>query len=550
MAQNKNRSENKTDEYKIFLAAIMLLGLFLSVYFFYGPSPINGADNYIYATAAYQLSHGQFGQVAGGGVLDQQYILIAGIGIFFLLFGASPLTSALFGILCFLATIFVVYMIGEKLYSKRAGILCALFYSFNPLAVVNASYVGDNGPMALFVSLCVLFLVLGIKEKESRYRNYVLSGFFGLIGILVTIQSIIILAFAVMVLLACLLIERKRSYLKNIKGFAVGLIIAFCVIAILGLLAALNPLYIIDLNVHAYSTLAGATPQLSQYLEWLFPFNLQSHYSTLVGYFSSGNIQSALSSASKMIASDFLTPSAFQYAANQSEGLFGYFAAASAIYLALRLNRSVLIPSAWLAITLLYLGMGTASLTSYVPILYAYPRLMMLFLPAIALLIGFAANDVLCLATSRGSKAIVLAKRIIGSVLLPIGLVLSIFLFANSVLIVQYIDLSQYHYVLPMMQVGTYIDSLPQNAIVYTRTDIPVIFYTGFRANILGFDTSNYDCSILKNGSYVAIPINPALASACNLQIAYFPTAMPNSTYSLFNTPSVHQYYNLTVYRR
>ena len=515
------KKKNKEEDCRFYAAALVMvlaLGSFLSLAFFYGPSPINGADNYLYSDFAHRLSQGNLRSVADSGVLAQQYILIAGIAAFYALLGPSRLSSSLFGVACFLLTIIAIYLIGEKLYNRKAGLLSALFYSFNPIAVVNSSYVGDNGPMALFVSLCILFLVFAFKEEKDgrRHLYYALSGFFSLIGVLVTSQSILILPVAGIVLLFHTFKDRNKKALIDMGFFAMGILISLLVIMPLGIYANNNPLYIFTLNSRIYSSLPpNAQPQFQSYVGWLFPFN---------------PLQQTLNS--------LFNAHAVQYGANQSDGFFGYFAAIGLLYLAARRNKRVLIPALWFIFTLLYLGLGTLSFSRYVPIGISYPRLMLLFIPAMALIIGFAAANLL------EFKRPALHDRV--SVVLLAAL--ATFLFLNSLLIIQYVGVSQYAYVEPLLQVSKFMGNLPANTTIYTP-GIPLSAYTDYRYNYLFLPAIEADCSGLRSGSYVVMDPNASIESACSLQKLFTPQPDNSlSTYDLFRYSAFGTYGNITVY--
>ncbi len=509
----------KPDKYRrICMAALVLvlaLGSFLSLAFFYGPSPINGADNYLYSDFAHRLSQGNLRAVADSGVLAQQYILIAGIAAFYTLLGPSRLSSSLFGVMCFLLTLIALYLMGTKLYGRRAGLLSAFFYAFNPIAVINSSYVGDNGPMALLVSLCIMFAVFAIKEDKTgkRHLYYALSGFFSLIGILVTSQSILILPVAGIIVLFYAIKDRDKKALINVGFFAVGIAMALSVIMLLGMYAHNDPLYILTLNSRIYSSLPGALPQFNNYVGWLFP-SLPQNLNNLF------NVH------------------AIQYGANQSDGLFGYFAAIGLLYLIVQRDRRVLVPVLWFAFTFLYLGLGTLSFSRYIPIGLAYPRLMLIFIPAMALIMGFAASNVLAFKKAGPLNYL--------SIVLLVAMIS--FLFLNSLLIIRYIDLSQYAYIEPLLQISKFIGTLPANATIYSPA-IPLSLYTHYRYSIMGMPAINANCSLMRSDSYVVMDPNASVESACNLQKLFAPQPQTElAQYDLFKYSSFGVYDGVALY--
>lgn len=521
----------RLDRYSTALMVILAAAFFLSTYFFYGPSPINGADNYLYAQFAYQLLHGNFAQVASEGILAQQFILLYGISAFYALFGVNRISEAGFGMFAFLLTIAVIYKIGAKLYSRNAGILSAAAFALNPIAIINSSYVGDNGPMALFVSLTVLFFVMGLYEKRHAGRWFIASGAFAMLGVLVTSQVIELAPF-LLILLIGYLIARGKRFLPMIGMFAAGVAIGAAVIAAFGAAGGNGPLYILATNAATYSSVQSPMVQFYQYMQWLFQYNVISNFTrsfVLLVY------QHTWTGFSGMLQG-YITANNINFFANQSDGLYAYFAAAAMVFLVCRWNKRMLIPMAWFIATLLYMGLGSVSIASYVPISFAYPRLMLIFIPAMALLIGFAFADFL---EAR--------RRPIGRFLSYVVAVALICLLAiNSIAIVSYVNLAQYKYIYPLLQISGFISMLPQGSVIYTL--IPLGAYTGYKYNIAAVPEK--DCNMIQAGSYQVLESNSSLITQCGLTEVYTPAGPPSylDSYSLFDHSSYGVFYNYSVY--
>ncbi|MDE1868456.1 MAG: glycosyltransferase family 39 protein [Candidatus Micrarchaeota archaeon] len=523
------------DRYGIALLALMVIAFFLSTYFFYGPSPINGADNYLYAQFAHILYQGGFTAVAQDGILAQQYILLYGISAFYAMFGVSRISEAGFGILSFMLTILVVYKIGMVLYNRNAGIISAAVFALNPIAIVNSSYVGDNGPMALFVSLTVLFLIMGITAKDRRQLYFILSGFLSIIGILVTSQVLELFPFIIIVL-AAYLIKSRAKFLPRIGLFFLGAILGVGVLALFGIAGSNGPLYILTLNSSTYSSVQMPSVQFFQYLQWLFPYsmvaNLTSSVTTVISHQSFAGF-------SKMLYV-FLNPTSANtyFSANESDGLYGYFAAAAIVFLIAKWNKRMLIPLAWFIPTLLYMGLGSVSLTHYVPIGFAYARLMLIFIPAMSLLIGFAFADFL------ENKRDGMARFF--SYLIAIGLVG--LLAANSVALVNYINMSQYAYVYPLLQIAGFVNMLPHNTAVFTTA--PIGPYVGYDYDIFATPPADQGCRTLTGGDYLVLEGGNATVSQCGLARVYSPEGAPSylGRYNLFDNSGFGAFGNYSVY--
>jgi 4-amino-4-deoxy-L-arabinose transferase-like glycosyltransferase len=534
------------EPYSLALLFIMALAIFLSFSFFYGPSPINGCDNYLYTDFGYYLSIGNLWRVAEWGVLAQQYILDVGIAFFFKILGPSRFSASLFGELCFLLNIFVLYKMGSLLYNRKAGVFAAFFYSFIPVAVINSVYVGDNGPMALFATLCVYFLAKAIKNKgKQRRNNYLLSGFFGLINLLVTSEGIIILIVPAIVLLAYLIKDRNLDSIKDAFYFALGVLAAFAIIAFIGFALFFKPLYIFSLNFHIYSSSVSPQPSFSRYVLYLFPFNLAQNFNNLILLLHNEGIGPAYN----YLRNWLFNASTFDYQAGQGQiiGLIGYATVLAVLYLFVRRNLSFWLPALWLVSTMLYLGYGTVSLTKYIPIGYNNVRFMLLFVPSLALIVGIAAADIVDFGKDRAKHArqpnLIKAARYL---LIFLLVATTLVLFINSVLAIRFISLSEYSWIYNLIVIGKYVENLPSNATIYSN--YPIAEYARFSRT---FYMLPLNCSQITKGSYVVLNYNETYASKCNL-VPVFQPKVPNYLlkYNLFANNSWGTFFNTTVYYR
>ncbi len=86
----------------------------------------------------------------------------------FYLFGRT--ITALFGTL----TVLVVYLIGQKAYRTRTGMIAAVLLAFSYLHIVNSHYITADVPAGFWAALCALFSVLILRRGETKW--YVLAG--------------------------------------------------------------------------------------------------------------------------------------------------------------------------------------------------------------------------------------------------------------------------------------------------------------------------------------------------------------------------------------
>jgi hypothetical protein len=77
---------------------------------------------------------------------------------------------ALFG----LATVFMLFLLGRRLYSRNAGLLAAFFLAFTVLHVRDSHFFCTDVPMTFFLVL-ILYFCVDIVERKS-YKAYLLTG--------------------------------------------------------------------------------------------------------------------------------------------------------------------------------------------------------------------------------------------------------------------------------------------------------------------------------------------------------------------------------------
>ncbi|MCW6159974.1 MAG: glycosyltransferase family 39 protein [Candidatus Micrarchaeales archaeon] len=503
---------------KIALLMILASGAFLSMAFFYGPSWINGSDNYIYTWEAHMFAQGNFqplGLTLGDNV---KLLLIGGITLFFSIFRYSLLTASLFGVMCFLLTIIAVYMIGKELYSKAAGLFSAFLYSVFPLVLVESSNVGDDIPMAFLVALSILLVIKGLKSVKRQSAYLFTAGFLSLINVLIVPEALIGSFFIFGWLCIDAIAKRNHRSIFQIFNFTSGAIAAILVIFALGFLISGNPLHIIDAYSANFNSYQGTSPAFSAYYSSLFSNNLSAF---------AGNPHG------------FLRNTGFNMLAY---GFFGIALALSVLYLTINYRRAAIVPAAWLIFMLLYMGFGTMSITTYIPLILMI-RYTVIFVPAIALLIGIALADIIKVA--KGKIAPIAYSLVVASL---------IALAVSSVIIAAYLNYSQYKTALPLLEIGGYINSLPSNTNIQGPADVPWLVYTSQNnTNSLGYVMSENTCKNVtalfsfKPGSYFIGNLTDP--SSCNMTEVFQPS-YPQwlSNYTAFDNIGLN-FYNVNVYK-
>jgi len=98
---------------------------------------------------------------------------------FFYQFGTSDLVGRLVAAAIGVATIYVVYRLGNLLYGTRAGVIAALIFAFMPYHVVVSRQVLLDGPLTLFATL-TLYCIARYADSGDRKWLYAAGAAMGL----------------------------------------------------------------------------------------------------------------------------------------------------------------------------------------------------------------------------------------------------------------------------------------------------------------------------------------------------------------------------------
>jgi asparagine N-glycosylation enzyme membrane subunit Stt3 len=496
-------------KYGLVLVLVLALGVYLNLAFFYGPSWINGSDNYIYTSQAYTFSKGQFGSLNCKIVDCVNYIVVAGVGLFFMAFGYGVFIASLFGILCFSLTVIVIYLIGKELYKPGAGLLAAFFYSIFPLVLSQSSNVGDDIPMALLVTVSVFLVILALKKEKNQKLLFFLAGFTSAINFLSVSEAIIGLFLIATFLIATLCIKRNKPVALGLGSFILGVLLALLIIALIGVYEVNNPLYVVSVYTQNYNGFSEH-PAFSSYVGDLFQNAANKTFDTV----------------------------AFGY--------FGYALIICSAYLIITKFRKGIILGYWFVFSFLYLGFGSQSIHKYIPVMYVGPRYAMIFVPAICLIAGIALAKMLSDAKKKRLRVKMPAYAFVCGIIMLLGV--------SSLINIADINYSQLSSTLPLIQFGQYLNGLPYNSTVFGPSDIPWSTYVNHSKRIVvsGYSSSENTCGGvtgqfgLTPGSFLVG--NVADYGSCSLKLVYTPReAYWLENYTLFKNWGT-SFYSYQIY--
>ena len=535
------------------LTLIIVIAISLSYASFYGPSQYSSdAPSYVdYATAIF--SHNA-SSIAFDGVLGQKYVLNFGIALLYLLFGISALSSSLFGELCFIGTIILVFELGKKLSNSSGGLLSAFCFAIMPLAVTNAALVGDDIPMAFIAMLSVYAFYSAIKSS-SRKRSVIYSvsaGFFMMIGFLITAEVIIVFVPIFFIWLYSCFKTRQNlvSRVLPFPSFIAGIALAIVLIMLWNGAFGVNPLlqFKSDSNWYNQTVWYVFNPG---YIYPIYAATLFPVYTPSAGTgITSGFLGYFLPRFSNRLPQPYDT---FSYV------WFVYLALMAAIVSILIKKSNIILPSFLFASIMLYLIFGTMSISHYV-FIPPFSRYTLLVAPAIALMVGVGYSNIFDrLKTKKKrnpnkrknkhpnySKKAIIIKVVFMALLILVAL--------QSLYATYFIGASEHASFYPFKEAVSFLAHKTNVNLIETNNIIQLGVYL-YPKKITYFNTEYPSCSMIPNNTYVISVTNSTFQKDCGLNIAAGPFTIPKSMqkFNLLMYDGIENSYadgSVTIYSR
>ena len=497
-----------------YLIAILLFGLVLSLLLIKGPSFFGDDSSYLQYVPS--ILGGTYAESIN--IFSIRLMANFPLALSVALFGYTNLGAAGWSIFSYLVAIVAVYLIGKELYDGNAGMLSALFFAIYPLILKYNSTPEPMLPLAMFVSLSLLFFVYGRKGKSVGW--YTMSGIFAFLGTLANPLAYLYILFYVVYVAAEAAYEsvkRKRIWFDlRYLGIILGVLTAIAIVGYVNMAIAPqgNPFYELSQTSDYYSAAGGpdqifyTNPSLTFYLSGYFPYDFTGN---VLAPLLQLNLQGVESGIGKEFSAIF-NPNYVDY---NDVGLFGYAAALAGIYLLVKRDRKAYFALAAASFLVAYMEFGTMSVTHYFPI-YKLMRFTVLAAPALMLVMGIACASFISGGKRRGQawasksarKAVVIA--------------IIAFLFASSV-VLDYFSYAYNHN--SMLFVSAMANALSRSnlngASVYAPGEISYYlpFYLGYAANaVIGqYDNGAYGgrfmptCASIPNDTYLVIPTNATI---------------------------------------
>lgn len=162
----------------------------------------------------------------------------------------NPLAGGYLAALIGVVTVYVMYVVGKKLFSEKVGLLAALFYTLSPFAIFNMRLPLDTTPLPL-LSLGFLYLLYEWVQGK-RYSFVCLGILFALLYNFELASIMFIVPWGIVFLYGY--VKRTPYFLSTVNRKTVGFLFA-------GIILIMLPMLIYDIH-HGF-------PQTIRFAIWL-----------------------------------------------------------------------------------------------------------------------------------------------------------------------------------------------------------------------------------------------------------------------------------------
>ncbi|MDP2914781.1 MAG: glycosyltransferase family 39 protein [Candidatus Aminicenantes bacterium] len=173
-----------------------------------------------------------------------------------------------------LATVFILYFLGSRLYSRTTGLLAAFFLAFTVLHVRDSHFFCTDVPMTFFLVL-ILYLCVDIVEKKNQ-KAYLLAGI--VTGIAIATKQTALLGIPVILIAHLMSLWKGRGHSlkerwlalrssESLKKLAIVLGTTALAFLIANPFVVMNPAKFLDMSGRTFEFVKGANQP-----QWSFQF--------------------------------------------------------------------------------------------------------------------------------------------------------------------------------------------------------------------------------------------------------------------------------------
>jgi len=163
-----------------------------------------------------------------------------------------------------LATVFLLYFLGSRLYSRTAGLLAAFFLAFTVLHVRDSHFFCTDVPLTFFLVL-ILYLCVDIVEKKNQ-KAYLLAGI--ATGIAIATKQTALLGIPVILIAHLMSLWKGKGFSlkerwqalrsrESLKKLAIVLGTTALVFLIANPFVVMNPAKFLDMSRRTFDVLKG-----------------------------------------------------------------------------------------------------------------------------------------------------------------------------------------------------------------------------------------------------------------------------------------------------
>lgn len=358
---------NKTN---VLLILVLIVGTFLRFYDIEKLMPFIGDQGWFYLSARDMVINGQIplvGIPSSHPWLHQGPLwtyMLAGV---FWLFGFNPLNGAYLTITLGIFSILLVYIIGSEMFSRRIGIISAIFYATSPLVIIHSRTPYHTSPIPLITLLFIFSLYKWIKGNDNFFP---LSIFF--LAILYNLELATAILWFILLMILWYGLWKKGEWVKKLfnKKILIYSSVAF--------LIPMIPILIYDFN-HNF-------PQTLKFIVWIGYRILKFFgFPSIHGEINSINFNSML-----MFSFHFYKHLIFAASGIIAFVILVFSFGALFINLYYQLKKNICRPGfilllLWILISILGYFMNKTSSEAYLPILF----------PALIYLIAFSFDKIM-----------------------------------------------------------------------------------------------------------------------------------------------------------
>jgi len=150
------------------LCGILLAALLVRCVFFFGG--IRGSDAFAYARYAHDIASGQYDLEGIRMFYGFRYSLLLPTAMGFSLFGVNDIGASFFPLIFSLLNIWVVFLIGKRIFNDAIALVAALLLAFYPINIATSTGLSPDSFIPFFSSLAIYFYLVAEKPSTSAMR--------------------------------------------------------------------------------------------------------------------------------------------------------------------------------------------------------------------------------------------------------------------------------------------------------------------------------------------------------------------------------------------